>query len=105
MKVELLNATVVSVENRQIKLQNGDTRAMQIVQVSSNGRRGVQLDGVEVWDENIERLHLTHGQTLNLTCEAVGRMWGGRFSYTLQAYKAEQVVKQNQEGGQDPFGV
>lgn len=104
MRVELLNATVVSVENRQIKLQNGDTRAMQIVQVSSNGRRGVQLDGVEVWDENIERLHLTQGQTLNLTCEAVGRMWGGRFSYTLQAYKAEQVVKQN-EGGQDPFGV
>lgn len=94
MKVEILNATVVSVENRQVTMKNNEVRAMQLVQVSSNGSRGVQLDGVEVWDDQIEKLNLQQGQLVNITCEAVGRLFGGRFSYTLRAYKAEQVQAQ-----------
>lgn len=105
MKVEILNATVVSIEDRRIKLNNGEERQMQVVHISTNTSRGVKLDGVEVWDDQIEQLNLKQGQRVNLTCDAIGRLWGGRFSYTLMAYKAQVVEAQQATQNNNPVDM
>lgn len=103
MKLELKNATVVSVEDRLLKLQSGD-RPMQLVQVSSRQDGQIVLDGVEVWDEAVNTFQLAQGQQVNLLCKTVADTWGGRYRYSLRVIKCEKITKQN-EGGQDPFGV
>lgn len=95
--ITIKNATIVGLQKENIKLQSGNELTKQMVMLTENGRDGVQLHGCEILDDNIERLNLQQGESVDLTCRLVGRQWGGRFSYTLTAYKVER----KQGGGND----
>ena len=95
--IVIKNATIVGLQSEQIKMQSGDVRNKQSVMLTENGRDGVQLHGAEVWDDNIQKLNLQQGEQVDLSCRLVGRQWGGRFTYTLTAYKVER----KQGGGAD----
>ena len=96
MIVEIKNATILSAVEENVKMNNGDYRRKQNVTLTTNTSRGVQLDGVEVWDENIGKMNLRPGEVVNLSARLIGRQYGGRWSYNLTAYNAERVQQETQ---------
>lgn len=81
------NANVISIDCENIKTKSGEWRRKDTIVIGEPTDRGVIMQGVEIWDDNIGRLLLKKGETLaELKCRAVGRTWGGRWSYTLIAY-------------------
>lgn len=96
MFAEIKNATVVAIEDRQITMQNGVQRPMQLVQVSSRDNGQIVLDGFEVWDDNVQGFALAQGQVINALCKMMADTWGGRWRYTLRAVKVEQIQTQTE---------
>lgn len=110
MKVRIENATVSKLSQENVQFRNGEWHVKQNVELRTNGSRGVQLDGVEVWDDNVGKLGLKEGDTVSVDCALSGRVWGGRWSYTLIAYNAEQGdskaaanAEQETPASNDPF--
>lgn len=97
MTTELQNASVIGLQNETITMQSGEARKKQTAYLSVNTSRGVEMHGVEVWDDNIDKLNLQQGEQVTLSCRLVGRQWGGRWSYNLIAYKADRVDAQQAE--------
>lgn len=97
MKVEILNANVLDIEIENVTMKNGEQRTLQKVTLAVNGN-GVECHGVEVWGQDvIQRLGLQKKQSYNISCTCVPRLWGGRYTYSLQAYKADLVQQQPQQ--------
>lgn len=104
MVTELKNATIIGLQMETINMKNGEQRGLLKVTATINGSNGVECHGCEVWgQDSITRLNLQQGKVYNISCVLAGRQWGGRFQYSLQAYKAEEVQQSNNEGGSDPF--
>lgn len=97
MVTELKNATVSRLQLETITMQDQRQRSLLKVEVKVNERDGVACHGMEVWgQDSIQQLNLQEGEIYNFKCILKGRFWGGRYTYTLQAYNAEKV-EQKQE--------
>ena len=98
MVTELKNATIISLQVETITMQDQRQRSLLKVECKVNERDGVVCHGFEVWgQDSIEQLNLQRDVTYNVKCILKGRYWGGRWSYSLQAYSAEKVEQQKQE--------
>ena len=95
MKLDILNATVLDIEVETITMKNtGEQRTLQKVTLVTGS---AESHGVEVWGQDtIERLNLQKKQVYNIACTLQPRFWGGRYTYTLQAFKAEPVQQKQQ---------
>lgn len=106
MKTTINEATVTGFELRTIKNPNGE-RSLLLVECKHNSSRGVISDGFEVWGQDkIEELNLEKGKTYDVDCSLIGRLWGGQYSYKLQAYavrECAQVEQPKSEGVQNAF--
>ena len=101
MVTELKNATIDKLTVETITMQNQRQRTLLKVECKVNERDGVACHGFEVWgQDSIAQLNLQEGKIYNVKCILKGRYWGGRYTYTLQAYNAE-LVEQKQEGAQE----
>lgn len=104
MVTELKNATVIGLQLDTVTMKSGEQRSLLKVTLTANGSNGVECHRVEVWGQDaVQRLNLQQGKTYDVSCVLVGRQWGGRFQYSLQAYKAVEVQQTKAEEGADPF--
>ena len=96
-KVVFQNAMVVAEATQEIK-GNAGLRRKQEIQITTKGRDGVMLvGGIEVWDDCINDMQLVQGvQLAELHCNVKSDFSGGRWWWSVQAYKAvrEQVNAQ-----------
>lgn len=100
MVTELKNATIDKLQIETITMQDQRQRTLMKAECKVNGSNGVECHGFEIWgQDSIQQLNLKEGQTYNVKCILKGRYWGGRYTYSLQAYSAE-LVEQKQEGAQ-----
>lgn len=104
------NATIVALNESEVKMQNGDTRKKMEIQLTEDSRDGVLIiGGIEAWDDSIEKMQLVQGQTYaEIHCILRSRFKDGRWWWSVQAYKAVKDAPSNEpknEGGQDPFGA
>lgn len=88
MIVEFRNATVGDVTTENIKFRNEEWHRKMTVILNVNTSNGVETHGVEVWDESIPKLDLKKGDTADVACRLIGRIYGGRWQYNLQAFRA-----------------
>lgn len=104
MYIEIKDATVIALQNEQVKMNSGEMRDKQTATLIVNGRNA-ETHGVEIWDDNIARMALKQGEQVTLKCDLRSRMWGGKWLCTLIAWGVEHKnVEQTQEGGTtDPF--
>lgn len=103
MVTELKNATVSKLQIETITMQDQRQRTLLKVEVRANERDGVVCHGFEVWgQDSIQQMNLQENETYNVKCILRGRFWGGRYTYSLQAYAAEKVETKT-EGGKEPF--
>lgn len=101
MNVEI-QGQVVSIVNQTITMKNNEQRAMQLVQIANKQNGQIVVDGFEVWDEQVQTFGLAQGQNVKVVCRMMVDTWGGRFRYTLRAFKCEQVAVQQEQQKQDP---
>lgn len=97
MKTTIENAQVISEQNQSVITKSGLSRPLQLVTLAVNGARGVETYGIEIWDDNIDKFSISTGDIINVHASLVGRLWGGRWSYNLVAYKVDKVVKEQEE--------
>lgn len=105
MVTELNNATISKLQIETITMRDQTQRTLLKAECKINDRDGVMCHGFEVWgQDSIQQLGLKEGKTYNVKCVLRGRLFGGRYSYSLQAYNAEEVQQtQPQAQIQEPI--
>lgn len=96
MKVEFKEARVMDLQSQTINTANGAVEKQQVT-LYINTTDGVDAYGVEVWGSACEKLAIQVGETYNIQCRLIGRVWGGRWNYNLSVYAAELVTKNKEE--------
>lgn len=93
MKIEIKNASVIGLHEVTVKTLKGEM-VKQTATLCINTASGAETHGVEVWGEDIEKFALTQGEMVNISCRLIGKVWEGRWNYTLSAYFVERIQKE-----------
>lgn len=111
-KVIYQNASVVALNETEVKMMDGSTRRKLEIQLTENTSDGMLIvGGIEAWDDSIEKMDLKQGLTYaEIHCKVASRYKDGKWWWRVQAYKAVKDApaasnEPKNEGGQDPFEV
>ena len=96
MKIEIKNATVIGLQSVTVKTLKGDMEK-QTVTLCINTASGAETHGVEVWGDDIEKFGISQGDFVNINCRLIGKVWEGRWNYTLSAYFVEHIQKETRQ--------